>query len=306
MFVDGFLQLMDVGILKREVDGALLHAAFFLGPQSFYKRLRDMPPEILGKLRMTAVSFTNELYGDQAAKTRARVKSSFINNAMMATLLGAVVSDGLENGRVVSGVGGQHNFVTQAFALPDARSIITLKSTRKLRGTIQSNIRWSYGHTTIPRHERDIVVSEYGIADLRGKSDEAVIAAMLAITDSRFQPELLRTAKQAGKIAKTYEIPAAFRENTPQRIEKALKPLDLPPFPFGTDFTPIEQRLLFALERLADATTSQRLRLGLSGLFQGVPSADDNAALVRTGLEKPQGMTERIYRTLLRAALAAS
>ena len=157
MFVDGFLQLMDAGILKREVDGALLHGAFFLGPKSFYKRLREMPPDILAKLRMTAVSFTNELYGDQDAKTRARVKARFINNAMMATLLGAIVSDGLENGRVVSGVGGQHNFVTQAFALPDARSILTLNSTRKSRGTVQSNVRWSYGHTTIPRHERDIV-----------------------------------------------------------------------------------------------------------------------------------------------------
>jgi acyl-CoA hydrolase len=306
MFVDGFLQLMDAGILKREVDGALLHAAFFLGPKSFYRRLREMPPDLLAKLRMTAVSFTNELYGDQAAKTRARVKSRFINNAMMATLLGAVVSDGLENGRVVSGVGGQHNFVTQAFALPDARSIITLNSTRKSRRVVQSNVRWSYGHTTIPRHERDIVISEYGVADLRGKSDEAVIAAMLAIADSRFQPELLRTAKQAGKIAKSYEIPAAYRENTPERIGKALKPLDLPPFPFGTDFTPVEQRLLFALERLADATTSQRLRLGLPGLFQGAPSVEDSAALARMGLEKPGSVTERIYRTLLRAALAPS
>ncbi len=37
MFVDGFLELMDAGILKREVDGALLHAAFFLGPKSFYR-----------------------------------------------------------------------------------------------------------------------------------------------------------------------------------------------------------------------------------------------------------------------------
>ena len=306
IFVDGFLQLMDAGILKREVDGALLHAAFFLGPKSFYQRLREMPPEILAKLRMTAVSFTNELYGDQTAKTRARAKSRFINSAMMATLLGAVVSDGLEDGRVVSGVGGQHNFVTQAFALPDARSIITINSTRQAHGTVQSNIRWSYGHTTIPRHERDIVISEYGIADLRGKSDEAVIAAMLAIADSRFQPELLRAAKDAGKIPKTYEIPSPFRDNTPQRIEKALRPLDLPPFPFGTDFTPVEQRILFALGRLADATTLQRLGLGLSGLFQTAPSVEDSAALARMGLEKPGSVTDRIYRLLVRMALAAS
>ena len=209
---------------------------------SFYRRLREMAPEKLAKLRMSAVSFTNELYGDQQAKTRARAGARFINNAMMATLLGALVSDGLEDGRVVSGVGGQHNFVAQAFALPDARSVIALKSTRTTPKATQSNIRWSYGHTTIPRHERDIVVSEYGIADLRGKSDEAVIAAMLQVADSRFQPELLRAARDAGKISKSYEIPAAFRENTPERIEAALKPLSLPPFPFGTDFTPVEQR----------------------------------------------------------------
>ena len=89
----------------------------------------------------------------------------------------------------------------------------------------------SYGHVTIPRHERDIIVSEYGIADLRGKPDEQVIAAMLSIADSRFQPELLRAAKDAGKIAKTYEIPAAHRDNTPERIARALGPLDLPALP---------------------------------------------------------------------------
>ncbi len=158
MFVDGFLELMDAGILSREADGALLHAAFFLGPKSFYQRLRDMPQERLAKLRMSAVSFTNELYGDQVAKTHARVKGRFINSAMMATLLGALVSDGLEDGRVVSGVGGQHNFVTQAFALPDARSIICVKSTRTAHGKTLSNIRYSYGHVTIPapraRHRR--------------------------------------------------------------------------------------------------------------------------------------------------------
>ncbi|HEX4294601.1 MAG TPA: acetyl-CoA hydrolase/transferase C-terminal domain-containing protein [Rhizomicrobium sp.] len=299
MFVDGFLELMDAGILRREVDGALLHAAFFLGPKSFYRRLREMAPERLAKLRMSAVSFTNELYGDQEAKTRARVKGRFINSAMMATLLGALVSDGLEDGRVVSGVGGQHNFVTQAFALPDARSIICVKSTRTARGRTLSNIRYSYGHVTIPRHERDVIVSEYGIADLRGKSDENVIAAMLAIADSRFQPELLRAARDAGKIAKSYEIPAAFRDNTPERIARALKPLDLPPFPFGTDFTPVEQRLLFALEKLKAAQPMALARFALAGLSK----SSDADALARMGLDRPRSLSDRFYAALVNGAL---
>ncbi len=70
---------------------------------------------------------------------------------MMATLLGAAISDGLEDGQVVSGVGGQYNFVAQAFALEGARSILTLDATRLSGNKVQSNIRWSYGHETIPR-----------------------------------------------------------------------------------------------------------------------------------------------------------
>src|SRR6202023_2095091 len=110
----------------------------------------------------------------------------------------------------------------QGFALEGARSIIIVRATRTANGRLSSNIRWQYGHVTIPRHLRDIVVTEYGIADLRGKTDRDVIAAMLAVADSRFQDELLRQAKDAGKIEKRFELPPAWRDNTPERIARAL------------------------------------------------------------------------------------
>jgi len=302
MFVDGFLELLQAGILKREVDGVLLHGGFFLGPQSFYRRLREMDPATLAKIQMTHISFTNQLYGDEEAKKSARVKARFVNNAMMATALGAIVSDGLEDGRVVSGVGGQYNFVEQAFALPGARSILAINATRSMASKTQSNVRWSYGHQTIPRHLRDIVVSEYGIADLRGKSDEHVVAAMLAITDSRFQDELLRRAKEAGKIAKSFEIPAAHRENTPESIVTALTPLRdkglLPQFPFGTDFTAVEQRLIPALETLKEASPAALARIALAGLGGGA-----NDELERLGLDRPASASDFVYRALVRGAL---
>ena len=302
MLVDSFLSLMDAGILKREVDGAILHAAFFLGPKAFYKRLREMPPADLAKIQMTAVSFTNELYGDEAGKAAARVGARFVNSAMMATLMGAIVSDGLEDGRVVSGVGGQYNFVEQGFALPDARSVITLNATRTSGGKTSSNIRWTYGHETIPRHLRDIVVSEYGIADLRGKTDKDVIASMLSIADSRFQPELLRAAKDAGKIPRDYEIPAAHRDNTPERIARALAPMRdlLPPFPFGCDFTETEQRLIPALNLMKSSSPLALARLGLAGL--SAPA--DAESLARMGLQTPANISDRLYRLLLSGALA--
>src|SRR6478736_4419992 len=245
MLFEAFLGLIDAGILKREIDGVMLHGAFFLGPKSFYRALREMLPEQIARIQMMPVSFTNQLYGNEDAKRRARVDARFVNNAMMATLLGAAISDGLENGQVVSGVGGQYNFVAQAFALAGARSVLTVEATRQAAAKPQSNIRWSYGHETIPRHLRDVIVTEYGVADVRGRSDADVIAAMLAVSDSRFQDELSRAAKEAGKLSKNFEIAAAHRENFPERIAEALRPVReaglLPAFPFGSDFTETEQ-----------------------------------------------------------------
>ena len=97
--------------------------------------------------------------------------------------LGAAVSDGLDDGRVVSGVGGQYNFVAMAHALPGGRSALLLRSTREAGGEAESNIRWNYGHTTIPRHLRELYITEYGIADLRGQPDEDCIVAMAGVSD---------------------------------------------------------------------------------------------------------------------------
>ncbi|MGC1664868.1 MAG: acetyl-CoA hydrolase/transferase C-terminal domain-containing protein [Bradyrhizobium sp.] len=311
MLFEAFIGLIDAGVLKREVDGVLLHGAFFLGPKSFYRALREMTPEQLARIQMMPVSFTNELYGDEDRKRRARVDARFVNNTMMATLMGAAVSDGLDNGQVVSGVGGQYNFVAQAFALPGARSILTLEATRQSGSRLQSNILWSYGHETIPRHLRDIVVTEYGVADLRGKSDADVIAAMLQVADSRFQDELTRRAKDAGKLPANFAIPSAYRQNYPDRIAEALRPARqaglLPLFPFGSDFTDVEQRLIPALQFLQEVQRSPRRLPAL--LWQGLrrqPDAADAQCLARLGLDKPANWSERLYRALVSAALAKS
>ncbi len=309
MFVDSFLPLIDAGVIKREANGALLHGGFFLGPKSFYRALREMDERSRAKLQMKAISFVNQLYGGEEEKRKARVKARFINNGMMATLLGAVVSDGLDNGLVVSGVGGQYNFVAQAFALEDARSIICVNATRGYGAKVLSNIRYAYGHQTIPRHLRDIVVTEYGIADLRGKSDEDTIAAMLSVTNSRFQGELMREAKGYGKLSKSYEIPAAFRDNTPERIERALKSAKerglLPDFPFGCDFTEVEQKLIPALQTLRQKSAEpvQLIPLALRGLF-AKQNKETDEAIERMGLTKAASLKDRVYRVLLRGALA--
>ena len=286
MFVEGFIALMRAGVLKREVDGVLMHAGFFRRLVRIQQGAARHARAERAKLHMTAISFVNELYGGEEEKRRARVKARFINNAMMATLLGAVVSDTLEGGQVVSGVGGQYNFVAQAFALADARSILMLRSTRSGGGRTTSNVLWEYGHTTIPRHLRDIVITEYGIADLRGKSDRDCIAAMLAVTDSRFQDGLLRRAKDAGKIEKQFELPAACRDNTPHgsRARSSRRPSR------GCSAVsvsaPISRRRAAADAGAGDAARSVAAatgRLGLRGLFASPP------ARRRARLPRPYG-----------------
>src|SRR5439155_1231998 len=203
MLTEALFGLIDAGILKRAVDGVVLHGAFFLGPKSFDRALREMPPDQIARIQMMPVSFTNELYGEEDRKRRDRVDARFINNTMMATLFGAAVSDGLDDGRVVSGVGGQYNFVAMAHELKGARSILLLRATHESK----SNIVFNYGHQTIPRHLRDIVVTQYGIADLRGRTDAEVAAALIAIADRRFQESLAARAKDSGKLPRDWPVP---------------------------------------------------------------------------------------------------
>jgi hypothetical protein len=228
----------------------------------------------------------------------------------VATLLGAVASVGLEDGRVVSGVGGQYNFVAMAHELEDGRSILMLRSVREAGGDVSSNIRFSYGHLTLPRHLRDVIVTEYGVADLRGKDDQEVVAAMLQVADARFQDELLQEAKDAGKIHPDYEIPEAFRDNRPEGIKAALAPFRaegaLPGYPFGTDLTEIEVGLARGL-RYLKRTLSGELSMPETEDVKKMLDIPDEAGpyLERMALAEPQGVQERLYRRALVYALAA-
>ncbi len=312
MFVEGFLHLAEQGILKRQVDGAVLHSSFFVDSRSFYQRLNQLTEEDRAIFQMVPASFTNALYGDEVSKRQARVKSAFINSAMMVTLRGAVVSDALEDGRVVSGVGGQHDFAVQAFALDDARFIITLNATRQRHGKTVSNIVWSYAHETLPWHLRDIVITEYGVADLRGTNENQAVKAMLKIADSRFQGALLAQAQKAGKVERDWRIPAPFTSNTPAQLKQALhtaaRNQTLPRFPLGTDFNPTEQRLLPALEVISQHANSRLglVRLAWRGLRARALSDTELKCLQRMELQYTAGVREYLYKLLLKAGLVQS
>lgn len=293
-----------------EARGAVVvHGGFFLGPLAFYQRLNQLSPPQRARIGMTGIGFINRLYGQEALKRLQRRDARFINSAFSVTLLGSGVADQLEDGRVISGVGGQYDFFAQAHELEGARAILMLRSWRENAGEVSSNILWQYGHSTIPRHLRDIVVTEYGIADLRGKSDAAVIEALLRIADSRFQPQLIEQAQQAGKLPADFVLGPAWRQNSPQQLLQACAahPGLVAEYPLGCDFTVQEQDLLRALRWLkSKLRLSELLELGKAALFHLPEPQAYPEHLERMGLAQPDGVREQLYQKLLLMGLAAT
>ena len=333
MINEGFRRLVEVGVIRRKVvddealmrrladgsadaadravlerDGEYLHGGFYLGSPEFYDWLRQLPEDQRRGIGMRRISEVNELYGGHEALERLQRRDArFFNTCMMATALGAAVSDGLADGRVVSGVGGQYNFVAMAHALPDARSVLMLRASRDAGGENRSNLVWNYGHTTIPRHLRDIYISEYGIADLRGRADEDCVRAMAAIADARYGNGLLETARREGKLRADVGLTAAAHRNTPEHLRQSLAPLRreglLPDYPLGSDFTPVEQRLVRALGWLKAATATRAGKLGTVARALLGGRGDDAEALARMDLAAPSGLGARLEARLLALAL---
>jgi len=289
--------------------GTVLQGAFYLGPKNFYQALNDMSEEERQKFSMCGVEVVNQLYGNEELRTLQRKDGRFVNTGMVVSLLGQIASDTLEDGRVVSGIGGQYNFAAMAHALKDGRLIMMIKSVKGSGKTLKSNIVFKYGTCSVPRHLRDIVVTEYGIADLRGKADKEVIARLINIADSRFQAQLLEQAKQAKKIPADYEIPAEFRNNYPEKIHALLHPYQhqghFQPYPFGTDLTMEEMVLGGALKGfkgLATGSPGKLLTGMLAEFFKPVPKAAGKY-LEMMELDRPASMNERILRKTVVLAL---
>ena len=306
---DALFALFEADLIKRpadDEDNAVIHAGFFIGSNNLYAKLNDLSEDQRQRINMTSISAVNTLFGDESRKRQQRRMPSFVNETMMVTLLGAAVSDALEDGRVVSGVGGQFDFVSMAQSLDDAQSILMLRATRTQRGETQSNVRWSYGHTTVPRHHRDLYVSEFGIAATRGKTDSQVIEAMLGITDAAFQKKLRDQAVSAGKLAK--DSGKHTGGNTLENVRSVFNDAGIrqhfPNYPLGTDLSETEQALAAALEWLKERTASPVGKLGTIGKAMLSATKDNHAeAVAHMDLSQPRGVKQHITRKLLQYAL---
>ena len=135
-----------------------------------------------------------------------------------------------------------------------------LRATHDNKDGLRSSIVWNYGNMTIPRHLRDIVVTEYGVADLRGQPDGEVMQRLIAVADTRFQDELVRDAQAQASCPPATSCPTLPPEPSAE-LDAKLHPWSeaglLPDFPFGTDLTDDELHIVRALKRIKHATSTR-------------------------------------------------
>ena len=124
-----------------------------------------------------------------------------INGALAIDIGGQVVADTID-GVQFSGVGGAEDFVAGAGLELSDRSLICLPSTFTKDGALKSRIVPWFGPgavITTPRHHVDVIVTEYGAAELEGKTVRERGEALAAIAHPQFRDELLAAADRASK-----------------------------------------------------------------------------------------------------------
>jgi acyl-CoA hydrolase len=193
MFTTGLMRLHQAGKVtnarKGEFRGFSI-STFALGTAELYAWL-DHNPEV----RFLPVEVVN------APSTIARNHQfASINGALAVDLYAQIVADRL-GGQQFSGIGGHEDFVAQSGLELEDRSLICLPSTARSGAAAVSRIVTTLtpGSTvTTPRHQVDLVITEYGVAELRGRTvrERALALAEIAHPDFR---EGLRAA--AGTIS---------------------------------------------------------------------------------------------------------
>lgn len=187
---DGFLKLVEAGKVsnrnKGQFDGQSVFT-FAFGGQALY----DFLDERNGRNKRQVVCLPVSIVNDPSVIAKNKQLIS-VNSALMVDFAGQICSEAI-GVKQYSGIGGQLSFVQGAYASDNGKSILCLKSTADVDGKLLSNIRPLLPAGSIvstPRHYTQYVVTEYGIADLYGVSDEKRPERLIAIAHPDFRDEL--------------------------------------------------------------------------------------------------------------------
>jgi len=189
MFTTGLMKLHQAGKVTNRCKGThpgVSVCTFALGTKELHDWLHENQ-----EVRFLPVDIVND--PTQIARNRNMIA---INGALSVDLAGQVVADTIE-GRQHSGIGGHEDFVGGASLQSEDRSMVCLPSTARVGSKLLSRIQTRLPRgsiVTTPRHQVDLVVTEYGAAELRGRTVEERAAALAAIA----HPDV-RNALRAGE-----------------------------------------------------------------------------------------------------------
>src|SRR6476661_1218651 len=173
MFTDSIVDLVEAGVItgaRKERNRGKLVTAFVMGTKRLYDFVDDNP-----MVEMRPVDFTNDTH-----VIRSFSRMVAINSAIEVDLSGQVVADSIGR-RLYSGVGGQMDFIRGAGLATEGRAIIALPSmARGGQSRIVASLQEGAGVVTTRAHVRT-VVTEWGVAELFGKSLRERAAALIGI-----------------------------------------------------------------------------------------------------------------------------
>ena len=194
MFTDGLMKLHEAGKVtnagKGQFDGVSV-ATFAMGSEALYRWLHEN--DDVAFLPVAVVNDPHIIGHNE--------KMIAINGALAIDIHGQVVADTID-GDQFSGIGGAEDFVAGPGLALDQRSLLCLPSTANVGGELRSRIvPWFEAGTiiTTPRHHADVVITEYGAAELEAKTAHQRGVALAAIAHPDFRDELLEAAERASR-----------------------------------------------------------------------------------------------------------
>jgi 4-hydroxybutyrate CoA-transferase len=185
MISDGVKNLVDKGVItgrRKTLHKGKIIVNFLMGTRSFYDWADDNP-----NIEMRTVDYTNNPYIIAQNK-----KMIAINSALEVDLLGQVCADTL-GAKQFSGVGGQLDFVRGARLSNGGKAIIALPSSAKGASRIVPTLKTGAAVTT-SRNDVDYVVTDFGIASLKGKTVRERMKSLINIAAPEAREELTRKA----------------------------------------------------------------------------------------------------------------
>ncbi len=190
MITEAVVPLIESGALNGRRKTLLprkIVTSFCFGNQKFYDYIHDNPA-----FEFRPTEFTNDPF--QIARNRDMIA---ISSAIEVDLTGQVCADSI-GGKFYSGFGGQVDFMRGAARAENGKPIIALPSTTR-DGSISRIVSWLKTGAGVVTSRADVhyVVTEYGIANLHGKTVRERAIALIHIAHPKFRDELLRQAREA-------------------------------------------------------------------------------------------------------------